>query len=160
MKNLFVTLLLMLSVILSLPVFAAETDEKETTSSVIVVNECIIDLSDLPVMPYQKDDILMVPLRKIGEALGYTVDWDAESGSITIDDNYIQKTVLLPNTSTVFFEGHLKVINMTRTIEIDVPVTVYNGYTYVPLTFFNEFFNDTTFIDNIISISPMKSELC
>lgn len=52
----------------AVPAFAAEADAQPYT---IVVNEQVLDLSDLPCAPYRKGDTVMVPLRKIGEALGY-----------------------------------------------------------------------------------------
>ena len=140
--------------------FAAETSrEDEKTVYSIVVREQEIDLSDLPIVPYREGDTVMVPLRKIGEALGYTVGWDVESGAITMEDNYIQKATLYNGTAAVVFEGKLNVIDMSRNIENEVQTVVCNGYTYVPLEFFQEFFNDTTIDGSIITIAPSKSEL-
>ena len=55
----------------------------------LTVSGTQLDLSALPKAPYEEDGILMVPLRLIGEALGYTVDWDPETGTITMDDGSI-----------------------------------------------------------------------
>lgn len=141
-------------------VFAAETSWKDGNAVyAIVVNDQVLDLDDLPIVPYHEGDTIMVPLRKIGEALGYTVGWDAESGVITIEDNYIQKATLYNRTTTVIFEGKLKVIDMSRKIENAVQTIVHNGYTYVPLEFFQEFFNDTAIDGYTITIAPSTSEL-
>lgn len=40
--------------------------------------------------PYYEGGTLMVPLRTVAEALGYAVGWDAATGTITVDDEYIQ----------------------------------------------------------------------
>lgn len=118
-----------------------------------------LDLSGLPKAPYEEEGVLMVPLRLIGEALGYTVDWDPESGAITVDDDYIQKAILFDGTAAVSFEGHLKAIDMTHPWENDAPTACYEGCTYVPLTFFETFFNDVSFQDGNISVSPSMAEL-
>jgi hypothetical protein len=141
-------------------VLAAETSQKdESEVYTIVVNDQILNLDDLPIAPYHEGDSIMVPLRKIGEALGYTVGWDAESGAITMEDNYIQKSTLYHGTAAVVFEGKLKVIDMSRKIENAAQTIVHNGYTYVPLEFFQEFFNDTAVDGYTITIAPSMSEL-
>ena len=109
--------------------------------------------------PYYEGTSLMVPLRKIGEALGYTIKWDSQTGAITIDDNDIQKATLYDGTAIIVFEGHLKVINMSREIESTERTVIHNGYTFVPLELFKEFFNDTIIRGNEIEITPSKSEL-
>lgn len=142
---------------LSSPTFAVDNTQEETYT--IIVSGQTIDLSDLPISPYKEGTTVMVPLRKIGEALGYKVNWDPETNAITMDDEYIQKATLFDGTATVIFEGRLKVINMSREIENEVSTAVHDGYTYVPLDFFKEFFNDTIIEDTFISIAPSKSEL-
>ena len=39
-----------------------------------------------------KKETLMVPLRPIAEALGYSVAWCAETGEVTVEDAYTQKS--------------------------------------------------------------------
>lgn len=159
-KRLFKALALLTLFSLCTPAFAANDAPKEVEQAyTIIVNGETLALDDLPVAPYLEGDSIMVPLRKIGEALGYTVGWDAESGAISIDDDYIQKATLFHGTATVIFEGKLKVINMSREIENAVQTVVHNGYTYVPLEFFQAFFNDTTLDGTTITIEPSKSEL-
>ena len=62
----------------------------EDTAYTLTVNGTEIDLSDLPRAIYESDGHIMLPLRKTAEALGYRVEWDAETGNITVDDDYIQ----------------------------------------------------------------------
>ena len=141
--------------------FAAETGQKEEAATYsIIVNDQTLDLRNLPLAPYEEGGTVMVPLRKIGEALGYKVDWDAETKAITIDDAYIQKATLFNKTAAVTFEGRLQVINMSREIVNTVETMIHDGHTYVPVEFFVEFFNDVTVEDMVIKISPSKAELC
>lgn len=59
------------------------------TTYTLTVNGAVIDLSDLPRAIYESDGHIMIPLRKTAEALGCRVEWDAETGNITVDDDYI-----------------------------------------------------------------------
>ena len=129
------------------------------TAYTLTVSGRELDLSGLPKAPYEEKGVLMVPLRLIGEALGYRVDWDPESGAITVDDDYIQKATLFDGSAAVSFEGHLKVIDMTHPWENDAPTACYEGCTYVPLTFFETFFNDVSLQNGSISVSPSMAEL-
>lgn len=161
MKRFLVSILTVMAVFsLCTSAFASETIQKEEVITyVIMVNDQILDLSNLPLAPYEEGGAVMVPLRKISEALGYKVDWNSETAMITIDDGYIQKAVLFNKTATVTFEGRLQVINVSREIENVVETTIHDGCTYVPLEFFVEFFNDVTVENMTIKISPSKSEL-
>ncbi len=159
MKKLLSILLVAMAVsALCIPAFAADDAREEAYT--IIVNGQTIDLDDLPVSPYKEGTTVMVPLRKIGETLGYKVDWDSEIKAITVDDEYIQKATLFNKTATVIFEGKLQIIDMSREVENKVPTIVHDGYTYVPLEFFQEFFNDTVIDETTITITPSKSELC
>lgn len=142
---------------LYIPAFAADDIQEE--SYAVVVDGQTIDLGDLPVSPYKQGSTVMVPLRKIGEALGYKVDWDPETNAITIDDKYIQKATLFDGTAAAVFEGRLQIINMSREIENEAATVVHDGYTYVPLEFFTEFFNDTAIDGSHITIAPSRCEI-
>ena len=71
----------------------------EDTAYTLTVNGTEIDLSDLPRARYESDGHIMIPLRKTAEALGYRVEWDAETGNITVDDDYIQGALLHSGTA-------------------------------------------------------------
>ena len=49
---------------------------------------------------------------------------------------------------------------MTREGENDAPTACYEGFTYVPLTFFEVFFNDVSAQEGAVSVSPSMAELC
>ena len=126
------------------------------------INVCgrAAETEDIPCQPYYEGESLMVPLRKISEALGYKVTWDSDSGKITVDDDYIQKASLSEGTSEAVFEGRLKVINMSRTVENSAKTVIHGGYTYVPLDFFKEFMNDTEVDGKTINVSPSMAQIC
>lgn len=137
---------------------AAEAVE-ETKSFSLLVNGNELTLDDLPAEPYIEGETVMVPLRKFAEALGYNVTWDYDTQSVTVDDDSIQKATLKNRSREAVFEGHLKVINMSRTIENERETVVRDGYTYVPLEFFREFLNETIVENGVISVSPQMCEL-
>ena len=131
----------------------------EDTAYTLTVNGTEIDLSDLPREIYESDVHIMIPLRKTAEALGYRVEWDAETGNITVDDDYIQGAHLHSGTAKAVFTGHLKVIDMSREVENAVETVIYEGYTYVPADFFEEFFNDVVVDGMSVSVAPETVEL-
>ncbi len=140
------------------PAFAAEDAQSE--SYTIMVNDQTLELGGLPVEPYEENGTVMVPFRMIGEALGYQVGWNAETQSVTVEDPYVQKATLHQGTAAVVFEGKLEIIDMSREVENDAPTVIYQGYTYVPLTFFREFFNDTNVEGATVAIAPSMAEIC
>ena len=106
----------------------------------IIVNGEALDVLDLPVDFYREGEVTMVPLRRIAEALGLTVGWDPETGDITVEDP-VQKAVLHNGSAEIIFTGKLKVIDLSHESAYAVPVTILgDGCTYVPLSFFEEFF--------------------
>lgn len=144
----------------SVPVFAAESDRAESAPAyTIIVGEQTLDLSDLPQVPYQEGGTIMVPLRKISQALGYQVGWDPETGAVTVEDSYIQRATLFHGTEQVVFEGKLQIIDMSREIENSVKTVIHDGCTYVPLEFFNEFLNDTLVEGTTITVAPSMCEI-
>lgn len=124
----------------SLPALAeAEAAEavEETKSFSLLVNGNELALDDLPAEPYVEGETVMV----------------------TVDDDYTQKATLKNRSREAVFEGHLKVIDMSRTIENERETVVRDGYTYVPLAFFREFLNETIVENGVISVSPQMREL-
>lgn len=122
----------------SLPALAEAAEAVEETKSFsLLVNGNELALDDLPAEPYVEGETVMV----------------------TVDDDYIQKATLKNRSCEAVFEGHLKVINMSRTIENARETVVRDGYTYVPLEFFREFLNETIVENGVISVSPQMCEL-
>ena len=159
----FLTSILIIIITFSLcdTTFAGEiTQKEEAITYTIIVNDTVLDLSNLPLTTKEKIGTVIIPLRQTSEALGYKVDWNAETMSITIADGYIQKAILYNKTAIATFEGKLQIIDMSREIKNTVATTIHDGYTYVPVEFFVEFLNDVTIENNVIKIAPSKVELC
>ena len=122
----------------------------------LVINDQDLGKCDLP---YYDGDTLMVPLRKISEALGYKVGWDAETGAITIEDANTQKATLFSRTKEVDIAGKLNIIDLSRKIENVKETVIKNGCTFVPVDFFKEFMNDVTVDGTKITVAAQKAEL-
>ena len=95
----------------------------------------------------------------LSRTLGYKVSFDETSETVTINDDYIQKATLTNGSDTAVFEGHLKVIDMSREITLAVPMKIIGGCAYVPSDFFIEFFNDVIVGEDTIEIAPNMKEL-
>ena len=71
----------------------------------------------------------LVPMRGIFEALGASVQWDGDTRTVT--GNRAGTTVLLS------IDSKIAKVN-DNTVELDVPATIVEGRTYVPLRFISE----------------------
>ena len=162
-KWLSLLLALLCAVVCAVPMWAAvdnhSGEDGQRYSVVVGLDRTELDLSGLPCEPYYEGTTLMVPLRLIAEALGYTVSWNAVSGAITVDDDYIQDVTLYDGSAAAAFSSHLKVIDMSRELELEQRVRVIKGYTFVPLAFFSEFFNDVSCANGVIAVAPSVCEL-
>lgn len=87
-----------------------------------------------PVAPQIMAGRTMVPFRAIAEALGVTVVWEAESRSIS--GQGLGRTIrLYVDRPEALVDG--------AAVTLDVPPTILNGSTLVPLRFFSEAFGAT-----------------
>ena len=158
-----VTCLLALLCAAALPLYAAaaQPEERAAVESIrIGWEETPLELNGLPRAPYYEGESLMVPLRRIGEALGYQVSWDAATGAITVDDEYIQVATLHNGSAEAVFQGRLQVIDLSRTVENEQKTVIVDGCAYVPLCFFREFLNDTEVNGAVVRIAPSRAEIC
>lgn len=119
----------------------------------IIVNGKNISL-DSTEMPYEENGVLMIPVCKVAEMLGYSADLDEKSGTVTVDDDYIQRATLTNGSDTAVFKGHLKVITMDREVTLSAPMKICGKCPFVPADLFEEFFNDVVVGENTVEISP------
>ncbi len=126
-----------------------DDEDKKNDGFTIVIGGKELDLSNLP---YYDGDTLMVPLRKIGEALGYKIGWDEKTGAITIEKENDRKATLFNGIKDVIFRG--KKDNKDNRFENKSKTVIKDGCTYVPLDFFNEFSNDTSIKGRTIKVAP------
>ncbi len=154
-KTFSLVILLALLLYAALPTVAAKVDESGVTPLFVGPDNREIELSELPTVPYYENGIPMIPLRAVAEALGYKVSWDSETGDITVDDDYIQAVTLRGGSDEAVFSVHLKVIDMSRDSKLELPLNIIDGTSYVPASFFEEFFNEVKIENGKISVAPV-----
>ncbi len=79
--------------------------------------------------PVIKENRILIPVRAISEAMGAAVEWDGETKTVTI---------VKDNTTIVFKLTEGKVFVNDVETEIDVPGSIMNNRTMVPLRFIAE----------------------
>lgn len=89
----------------------------------------LLDGKKLDVEPSIVNDRTLVPLRGIFEAMGAEIDWNGDAKTVTAvkGDNTVELTV-----------GKNTAFKNKNSISLDVPATIINGRTLVPLRFVGE----------------------
>lgn len=106
-----------------------------------------------------ENNTIYVPIRPVAENLGYKVIYYPEYQNISIEDS-IQRAIVHANSADVIFQGKLKVINLSRREQLNLPVKILaDGRAYVPAEFFTAFFNDISQKGNKLLIDTRKAHL-
>ncbi|PKM82844.1 MAG: hypothetical protein CVU89_01520 [Firmicutes bacterium HGW-Firmicutes-14] len=85
------------------------------------------------VAPQMVNNRVMVPVRTIFEKLGANVDWDGQTGTITITkDGTVMKLVLNSNNAIITKNG------VESTLQLDTAPILVNDRTLVPVRFISE----------------------
>lgn len=79
---------------------------------------------------------VMVPLRAVAEALGFTVTWNGD-GTITLDSGVMHTVLTLGEDSYQAVTSMESAIGATGPISLGVAPCAVNGVTYVPLQAFD-----------------------
>lgn len=108
---------------------------------------------------YQTGDNLMIPVRAVAESLGFTVEWNAERGGITLDNGTVNTTVYL-NEDT-YYMASSKAIGMSAPTSLGAAPELKNSVTFVPAKMFNILYcdeNAVTVDGNAIKISSKDED--
>lgn len=73
----------------------------------------------------------MVPVRVVAESLGTTVNWDAETKTVSFENEGLKASMVI---------GNKELLVSGSAVEIDVPATIINKRTMVPVRFLSETF--------------------
>lgn len=128
-RKLFVVLTL---AFVLLPFFQMNTASSQETNISIVVDGRHIFLDRYPIL---KEGRTLVPLRAISEAMNAAVHWNEANQKITISKGTI-KNELVINSNT----AHLYSSGLKSSIYLDVPPTIINERTFVPVRYIAESF--------------------
>jgi copper amine oxidase-like protein len=118
-----------------------DTDHEITVFDKILIDRLVyredartIELNLENNMYKDKDDVLMIPLREVGEALGYEVRWNAEKRSTELMKD-AQWTEVVIGEGTVGEDNY----NFAKMIvKLGTPPVLKNSTTYVPANFVEE----------------------
>ena len=83
-------------------------------------------------------DRVLIPVRYFAESLGYNVNWDASSGTVSI---------IAVGTSVSMQIGSDYLIKNNEIIKMDEPLQVQNDRTYLPVRFVGEAFGFDVYWD-------------
>lgn len=89
-----------------------------------------IDGEEFKEQPVVRDDRLFLPLRSVTETMGYKVDWDGKTKTVSIDDGTVDMTV-----------GKKEYIARGQNKTMDVAPCILKDRTYVPIRFLAESMN-------------------
>lgn len=156
MKKSFCFFIFLLFLFLPLPAFASNEPPsfQKASYSVVVNGEPLTSIC----LIQNEAHCVFVPLRPISTLLGYTVTWDPQSKTASVEDS-IQKAQIIPDNSTISFLGKLQIIDLSHELYTPACPILYHGQLYVPVSFFHEFFNDIIFTESSITIAPQIVEI-
>jgi hypothetical protein len=117
-----------------------------------------LDTTGLPAAALKKNKTVLIPLRKISDALGYTLTWIPEKTTARMDMS-IASMDFKNGVNDYKRKGKLKAINLDQTFKYDAAPEIINGVTYVPADVFGAFFNDVSIADKTVKITVQKAEL-
>ncbi|MBB6023376.1 hypothetical protein HNR77_004476 [Paenibacillus sp. JGP012] len=155
----FVAALCVVSVAGALYASAAKVSAAASTPEYsLTVNGRVVEVKRAEQMPYEQKGTVMVPLRAAAEALGYKVSWIAEEKAVKVDES-IQSALVKEGSTEAKFTGKLKIINLTQNVQLPAAVQSKKGVMYVPVTFFEPFFNEIIVKEGNVSISAQSATI-
>ncbi|PYE47211.1 copper amine oxidase N-terminal domain-containing protein [Paenibacillus barcinonensis] len=155
----FIAALCVVSVAGSLYASAAKVSAAASTPEYsLTVNGRVVEVKRAERMPFEQKGTVMVPLRATAEALGYKVSWIAAEKAVKVDES-IQFAMVKEGSMQVQYTGKLKIINLSQDVELPAAVQSIKGVMYVPVTFFEPFFNEIIVNEGNVSISAQSATI-
>ena len=128
---------LMLVGLMSVPALAANCSVTDSDEPMVIAPAPTTGYQQTIQIDGQKTDVtstVMVPLRALGEKLGFTVTWKDGEAKLENKDIY---TVVRPGDTVYFITtNHEDMVGMSSPISYDAVPYISNGTTYVSLDFF------------------------
>ncbi len=118
------------SLLLILALFAVTIPVIADTNISVSVNGNAVDFSAYDnVMPYIESDRTLVPIRALAENMGFTVNWDDATRTVTVKGGDTEITLVIDSDKATV-NGEEKVL--------DVPARITSDRTFIPLRFVSE----------------------
>ena len=127
------------------------------TAYTIKYDNKMIDLKESKIV--QMNKVVLVPLRPVAEALGFSLHWDGEKQAIHVEDGLMQSDVRLGED--IYFAYSNGAIGMTTPEPLGVAPLLINNNTYVPVNFFKSLLTydkAVSMADNLITLTRNPSE--
>jgi len=114
-----------------------EFDDGFEPDTLILIGEVVVNNEMLanPPEPFLYDEIVMVPLRVVAEALGYDVSWNNELRSVQLGVGI-----------HLWIGGTEVTVGRMAPIELSTAPVLVNDMTFVPLDFFRNVLNQTAYV--------------
>lgn len=125
-------------------------DEKEETEDLFEVKPVISTFDAIPETKIEingkglalgkykiehEEGHVLVPLRVVGEGLGFKVKWNPKTQSVILDDGSVKTEVIIGVDG--YYKASSKAIGLTQTFKFGVAPQIKNGTVYVPVQLFN-----------------------
>lgn len=123
---------LALATVMSMSALAVSTSADEYTKVNLLVQGQAVK-TDQPAVIV--DSRTMVPVRVVAETLGSTVDWDAETKTVTFTQGVMTASMVVGDTKLT-----VAVDDVVSDMAVDVPASIINSRTMVPIRFLSETF--------------------
>lgn len=96
----------------------------------------VIDGTDLPAGGvYTEGKNIMLPLRSVAEKLGFKVEWDGETQSVSLDNGEVNTKIRIGEDR--YYMASSKAIGMSAPTVLGAAPVNKNGTTFVPAEMFN-----------------------
>lgn len=102
------------------------------TAYTVKYNNAAIDLKSDSVVQIGK--VVMVPLRPVSEALGFTLHWDDAQKAIHLEDGLMQSDIRVGDNN--YFAYSSGALGMTAPEKLGEAPVIINNSTYVPVDFY------------------------
>lgn len=89
---------------------------------------------------FASGDCTMVPMRQVAEALGFTVTWDGEARTASMDDGILHTTVTIGED--LYWYASSTAIGMSAPTELGAAPELRDNKTYVPLSLFGMMYGE------------------
>ncbi len=117
----------------------ADNDIMLISENPVTEKQIFVNGEKLDAAYFEDAGVVMIPVRKVCEKLGFTVTWDSETNDVVIEK------MPLYYTFNVYKDGYT--ISRTAPFLLGKDPYVENGITYVPLSFVNEILPCEGFIE-------------
>ncbi|MCH4179565.1 MAG: copper amine oxidase N-terminal domain-containing protein [Megasphaera sp.] len=124
----------------------------------IMINKQGLKTCCLTVPAYCCNGVLMLPLRRIAEQLGYAVTWDEEEQAALVDID-IAFMYFYPREDRYSRIGTVKGGHLDASYQYGAGPIIIEGKMYVPARVFEAFFNDVTVQDRNTYITSQRIPL-